>query len=69
MADGPQRIRTSQDFQQKKAEIEKRIREKYSKTLAQASCWKKAWLYFKMSRELAKELEKLAPSRGLYFSS
>ena len=69
VVDGPERIRASQEFQQKKAEIEKRVRKKYAIILAQAPWWKVLLLYLKQLHELNQELKKLIPPQALYFSS
>ena len=69
VVDGPERIRASQEFQQKKAQIEKRVREKYAIALAQAPWWKTFFLYLQQLHELNQELKKLIPPQGLYFSS
>ena len=66
VADGQDRLRATDWYQERAEEIEAAIAQKYGEELARAG-WVTRWLVrLKMRREIERELEKLAPSGALY---
>jgi hypothetical protein len=66
VADGRERLLADPETQKQIADATRRVAEKYQGALAEAGFWKRLWLRWRMYREINREVEKIAPSRGLY---
>jgi hypothetical protein len=68
VADGQRRITSTGDYQHKAQQIRTVVQAKYEEEIARAGRLKGWLLRFRMRREMARELEKLAPDRALYLA-
>jgi hypothetical protein len=67
VADGRDRLLREERYQKREREVREAVRRKYEPELAAASgSWHEVVLYWKMRRELRREMDALAPERGSY---
>ncbi len=69
VADGYLRLIRSAGFQQRKAEIEKSVRAKYSTIWKRAGFWEREKLRSQMERETNEQLKEITPSPYALFST
>jgi hypothetical protein len=66
VADGRDRLRREEWYRKQKREVREAIRRKYEADMAAASSFRRIVVYWRMQRELRRELEALAPERSSY---
>ncbi len=66
VANGAQRIRTSEEYYLKEAKIRAAAASKYQTELKDANLFQRVIIRFIMWREIRRELEKIAPDYGFY---
>ncbi len=66
VADGPQRIKNSEEYRLKEEQIQAAVASKYQRELKYANLLQRAIIGLKMWREIRRELQKIAPNRGFY---
>ncbi len=64
--DGYERLTKSKEFQAARAAVIASVRARYAEDLAGAGILRRLALHLRMRREIAQELEKLAPPDALY---
>ena len=68
VADGHGRITSTEEYQHRARQIRAAVQARYEEEIARAGLLKGWVLRFKMRREIARELQKLAPDRALYLA-
>lgn len=69
VADGRERLLEDPGTQEQIAHAIRQVFEKHRQEWEQAGFWKKLRLRWKIESEINAAIEKIAPSRGLYFSA
>jgi hypothetical protein len=69
MADGRERLESSEGYRAARAEIIATVRARYAESLAGAGILRRLVLRLRMEREIARELAKIAPPDALYLQS
>lgn len=69
IADGHERLMATQEYRTARAEVIAAVRARYAAPLASAGILGRLVLRFRMQREIAREVEKLAPPDALYLQS
>ena len=69
MADGRERLMESKGYRTARAEVITAVQARYSEDLASAGVFRRLVLRFRMGREVAREVDKLAPRGALYLQS
>ncbi|HEX6861569.1 MAG TPA: hypothetical protein VF414_02075 [Thermoanaerobaculia bacterium] len=67
VADGHERLTKSSEFRAARAEVIAAVRARYAEQLAGAGILLRLAIHLRMRREIAQELDKLAPPAALYF--
>lgn len=67
--DGRERLMATQEYRAARAEAIAAVRARYAAPLASAGFFGRLVLRFRMEREIAREIEKLAPTGALYLQS
>jgi hypothetical protein len=67
VADGHERLTKSSEFRAARAEVLAAVRARYAEQLAGAGILRRLAIHLRMRREIAQELDKLAPPDALYF--
>ena len=69
LADGRERLMKSEGYRTACAEVIAAVRARYSEDLASAGVFRRLVLRLRMEREMAREVDKLAPRGALYLQS
>ncbi len=69
VADGHERLTNSSEFRAARAAIIAAARARYAEPLAGAGILRRLVLHLRMRREIAQELDKLAPPDALYIKN
>ena len=67
VVDGHERLTESSEFRAARASVVAAVRARYAEDLAGAGLLRRLVLHLRMRREIAQELDKLAPPDALYF--
>jgi hypothetical protein len=67
--DGRERLMSTKEYSAARAEVIASVRARYAGPLASAGILGRLVLRFRMQREMAREIEKLAPRDALYLQS
>jgi hypothetical protein len=66
VADGRERLRGEEWYRQKERAVREAVRKEYEPELAEASRYKRWVVRWELWRELRRQMDALAPERGLY---
>lgn len=69
IADGRERLIATKEYRAARTEVIAAVRARYAAPLANAGFFGRLVLRFRMEREIAREIEKLAPTGALYLQS
>jgi hypothetical protein len=69
IADGRERLMESKEYRAASTEVTAAVRSRYAESLAGAGVFRRLVLRFRMEREIAREVAKLAPRGALYLQS
>ena len=69
IANGREQLKKSEEYQAACAEVIAAVRARYAEPLANAGALRRLVLRFRMQREIAREVDKLAPRGALYLKS